>query len=188
MLRRLVLASLVLLSSAPAVRAVAEPPPDLARWEPDIRAFEEADRVHPPVRGGILFAGSSSIRLWTRLAEDFPELPVINRGFGGSQVREVTAFVPRIVLPYRPSLIVFYCGTNDIASGSRTAVEVAEDVREFVQTVRKALPDTRVAFISAAPKELLIDITSPVAFICVPRVLSAFTNLSKGHFGIFTTT
>src|SRR5574341_1267773 len=98
----------------PAQAAPTTPALNLAQWESDIRAFEDADRAHPRAPGGILFVGSSSIRMWTTLREDFPGLPVLNRGFGGSQIREVTAFTPRIVLPYTPKLIVFYCGTNDI--------------------------------------------------------------------------
>jgi lysophospholipase L1-like esterase len=133
-----------------AASAPAEPTVDLAQWEDAIQAFEAADRAHPVTAGGILFAGSSSIRMWTTLADDFAGMPVLNRGFGGSQIREVTAFAPRIVLPYRPRLIVFYCGTNDIASG-RAPADVAADFRTFVSVVRSALPQTRIAFISAAP-------------------------------------
>jgi lysophospholipase L1-like esterase len=135
----------------PLVARQSGAPPDLAQWEPAIRAFENADRAHPPAPNGILFIGSSSIRLWTTLDRDFAGLPVLNRGFGGSQIREVTAFVPRIVLPYKPALIVFYCGTNDIASGRRSSAEAAEDFQAFVSSVRQTLPATRIAFISAAP-------------------------------------
>jgi lysophospholipase L1-like esterase len=153
--RRSVLAFvLVALSAAGAAVAARQAATadalDLAKWESDIRAFEAADREHPPAKGGILFAGSSSIRLWTTLADDFPGLPVLNRGFGGSQIREVTAFAPRIVLPYAPRLIVFYCGTNDVAAG-RPAALVAGDFRTFVATVRASLPRARIAFIAAAP-------------------------------------
>ena len=139
----------------PAAPAPAEAPPaaplDLAQWEDEIRAFEEEDRRAPPPAGGVLFIGSSSIRLWKTLATDFPGQSVTNRGFGGSQIREVTAFVPRIVLPYRPRLIVFYCGSNDIASGARDTAGVLEDYRAFVRTVHDALPETRVLFVSIAP-------------------------------------
>ena len=90
---------------------------------------------------------------------------MLNRGFGGSQVRHVTAFVPRIVVPYKPKLIIFYCGANDIASHQRTVDEVVSDYKEFVRTVRASLPQVRIAFISAAPnparwalKESYIDL------------------------------
>src|SRR3954466_7563376 len=94
-----------LVTALAAVAQVAAPAPpalDLAKWEPEIRAFEQADRTSPPAPGGIPFTGSSSIRLWTTLRDDFPGLPVLNRGFGGSQIREVTAFGGRIGGPYRP--------------------------------------------------------------------------------------
>lgn len=144
-------ASLAAKGPAQAVPAAPADELDLAKWEDDIAAFEAADRAHPPARRGILFVGSSSIRLWTTLERDFQGLPVINRGFGGSQIREVTALVPRIVLPYEPRLIVFYCGTNDIASGDRTAAQAAADFTAFVSRVRAGLPAARIAFISAAP-------------------------------------
>jgi lysophospholipase L1-like esterase len=121
-----------------------------AQWEPDIAAFEAADREHPPKTGGVLFIGSSSIRLWTTLQADFPDVPVLNRGFGGSQIREVTAFSDRIVIPYAPRVIVFYCGPNDITEG-RSPEKVASDYKAFVSKVHASVPATRIAFISAAP-------------------------------------
>lgn len=123
---------------------------DPARWEEDIAAFETADRAAAPAPGGVLFVGSSSIRLWTTLAEDFPGVPVINRGFGGSQVPDVTAFVGRIVLPYRPRLVVIYCGGNDINAG-RPAAQVVADTRALVRAIQESLPEARIAYISVAP-------------------------------------
>src|SRR3954465_10740978 len=127
------------LAALTQVAAPASPTVDLAKWEPEIRAFQQADRMSPPAPGGILFAGSSSIRLWTTLRDDFRGLPVLNRGFGGSQIREGTAFADRIVIPYRPSLIVFYCGSNDVVAG-RAVPDVVEDLRAFVTKVHAALP------------------------------------------------
>jgi lysophospholipase L1-like esterase len=135
---------------APARQSDAKPSPDLAQWEPEIRAFEAADREHPAPAGSIVFTGSSSIRLWKTLAEDFPGQPVLNRGFGGSQIHEVTAFADRIVLPYKPAMVVMYCGGNDIHAGL-TAEQVFADYREFVSTIHAALPKTRIAYISVAP-------------------------------------
>src|SRR6266550_2177708 len=89
--------------------------PALDRYESEITAFEAADRATPPAPGGIVFVGSSSFRRWTSLAADFPGLPVLNRGFGGSTLREVNHYARRIVLPYRPRLIVLYAGDNEIA-------------------------------------------------------------------------
>jgi len=157
LLMRLVLPLLLTFSTvgafaqpAPAPRPDTRPALDLAKWEPEIKAFEEADREHPAPAGSIVFTGSSSIRLWKTLAEDFPGGPILNRGFGGSQIREVTAFADRIVLPYKPPLVVIYCGGNDIHAGL-SAEQVFADYREFVSTVHAALPKTRIAYISIAP-------------------------------------
>ena len=119
-----------------------------------IEEFAKTDAAQPPVQGGIVFAGSSSIRLWTSLAEEFPALPVLNRGFGGSQLPEVMAFADRIILPYRPREVVVYCGANDIAAG-RTPEQVIADFKTLVKTIHAALPEARVMFISIAPTHML---------------------------------
>jgi lysophospholipase L1-like esterase len=120
------------------------------RSEAEIRAFEESDRSAPPSPGGIVFVGSSSIRLWRSLASDFPGLPVLNRGFGGSTLPEAIHYLPRAVLPYRPRTIVLYEGDNDLTLGWGPA-QVADDYRAFVRAVRDALPNTRIIFISLKP-------------------------------------
>src|SRR5262249_27489385 len=66
------------------------------RFEPETAAFEKGARQNAVPRDGILFVGSSSIRLW-QTAEAFPNLPVINRGFGGSTVPDVNHYAERIV-------------------------------------------------------------------------------------------
>ena len=86
-----------------------------------------------------MFIGSSSIRLWTSLATDFPGMPVLNRGFGGSQLPEVTAYVDRIVTPYRPRQVIVYCGGNDI-DGGRTAAEVLADYQALVRAIQAGTP------------------------------------------------
>ena len=50
--------------------AVAAPP---SQWDADIARFEQEDRERPPQPGGVVFVGSSSIRLWNSLAADFPD-------------------------------------------------------------------------------------------------------------------
>jgi lysophospholipase L1-like esterase len=121
-----------------------------ARFEPEIRAFEAADRTNPPPVGAVLFVGSSSIRLWPDLKKDFPGWPVIQRGFGGSEISDVITFTERIVLPYKPRLILLYAGDNDLASGKSPA-QVQRDFASFVAKVRKTLPKTRIGYIAIKP-------------------------------------
>jgi len=123
---------------------------DPKRWEKDIAAFEAMDRKNPPQKGGVLFVGSSSIRFWTNIAQDFPNLKVISRGFGGSHLPDTTYFAERIIFPYEPSKIVLYAGDNDIARG-RSAEQVAADFRELVEKVHARLPKTKIYYLAVKP-------------------------------------
>jgi lysophospholipase L1-like esterase len=119
-------------------------------FEKEIQAFEISDRTNPPPKNAILFIGSSSIRMWKTLAQDLPEYRVINRGFGGSQISNAIHFAERIVLPYRPPVIVMYSGGNDLNAG-KSAETVFNDFKAFVSKVRTDLPRTRIVYISVAP-------------------------------------
>lgn len=129
------------------------------QWEAQIQAFEAADEADPPPKGGVLFIGSSSIGMWTTLATDFPSVPVINRGFGGSELTDVLHFADRIVLPYEPDMIFLYEGDNDVANGV-SAAEVAAAFDRFVQVVRRRLPETRIAFIAIKPSPSRVQMMS----------------------------
>lgn len=133
-------------------------------YEDEIAAFEAADRLHQPPKGAVLFVGSSSIRLWPKLQSDFRGVKVIQRGFGGSDLRLVNWYTPRIVLPYKPRLIVLYAGDNDLAAGV-SPEDVLEQFKTFVGTVTTKLPDTRIAFVSIKP--------SPARANLIPRMRTA---------------
>jgi lysophospholipase L1-like esterase len=119
-------------------------------WEADIRAFEATDHAHPPEPGAVLFIGSSSIRFWQSLQADFPDTRIIRRGFGGSEIRDATRFAGRIIIPYRPRLIVLYAGDNDLAAG-RTPEQVRDDFIAFIDRVRHDLPKVTIAFVTIKP-------------------------------------
>ena len=115
------------------------------KWGKTIGQFEEWDRKNSWPGDAVLFVGSSSIRMW-RTRERFGGLAVINRGFGGSQISDVNYFVDRIVLKYRPRVIVFYAGDNDVAGG-KSAKRVLEDYRKFVKIVHGELAKTAIIYI-----------------------------------------
>lgn len=146
------------LSSAPestvfaqtAVTNIAPLPADKPAAS-EINAFLQADRNRMPPVGAVLFMGSSSIRLWDSLARDFAEIPVINRGFGGSQIFESTMYADRIAFPYQPKIIVMAAGTNDLAYGNKNAQQVFEEFKDFAAKIHAGLPDTRVVYISINP-------------------------------------
>jgi lysophospholipase L1-like esterase len=137
--------------SAGALRAQQPAAPDPNRWEPAIQKFEEADRLNPPIKGGIVFYGASSIVRWN-LDESFPELKgtAVNRGFGGSDMSDAARYATRVVIPRGPRVIVLYPGENDIARGV-TAETVGSGFRQFYDTIHASLPQTRIVAIGLKP-------------------------------------
>lgn len=77
-------------------------------------------------------------------------MKVINRGFGGAHISDVNFFADSIVLPYKPKVIVFYAGDNDIA-GKKSPNRVFDDYQRFVNLVRAELPKTPIIFIAIKP-------------------------------------
>ena len=122
----------------------------LDRFESEITAFEDKDKVSRYEDDQVLFVGSSSIRLWKTLAEDMEPYPVLNRGFGGSTLPEVNHYFDRIVAKYKPAQIFIYCGENDIAEGLSADQAFSEYVN-FVGLVNKELPGTDIFFIAMKP-------------------------------------
>ena len=148
-MKRLIWLACLLMTFVASALAHADSAPT-SHWAPDIEAFVAADHEHPPVHNSVLFIGSSSIQFWKSLAEDFPGIPVINRGFGGSALPDSTYYADRIVWPYKPSLIVMYAGDNDINDGA-TADQVLASFQKFVARAREGVPGVPVIFISIKP-------------------------------------
>ena len=149
---KLVLVFALLVSAVPAAAQPATPPQAADRWEKDIAAFEEADTAYPPPKGGIVFVGSSTIRLWN-VATYFPDLPILNRGFGGSQLSDAVRHIDRLVLKHEPRLVVVYAGDNDVSFG-RLSEQVAIDFERLVRAVHAKLPETRILYLAIKPSIL----------------------------------
>ena len=118
-----------------------------SRFKDAIDAFVEADKTNPPPKHSILFIGSSIFRQWTNLKEQMAPLPVFNRAFGGSQTADILEHMDSVVLPYEPKVIVYYCGSNDV-NAKKSATEIADRFREFVERVGKKLPQTKILYVS----------------------------------------
>lgn len=117
------------------------------RFAPEIEAFLKEDRINPPPQQAILFIGSSIFREWTHLKEQMDPLPVFNRAFGGSWTADILQHMDKVVLPYQPRIIVYYCGSNDI-NGSEKPVPIFLRVKQFCERVQVKLPDTRIYYVS----------------------------------------
>jgi len=129
------------------VAALAQDKQD--KWEKDIAAFEEKDKAAPPPQNEIVFVGSSTIRMW-KTAEAFTDLKVLNRGFGGSQLSEAVTYAERIILPYKPRIVVVFSGGNDI-NAKKTPEQVAESFKALVGKIHGALPKTKIYYLSLFP-------------------------------------
>jgi lysophospholipase L1-like esterase len=123
---------------------------DASKWSKDIDAYTAGDATNPPPRGGIVFSGSSYIRRWTSLNEDFPGKQTINRGFGGCHLADVCFYADRIIIPYAPREVVIYAGGNDINSGMAPEL-VFGDFVALMTKLRAALPEPKLVFISCPP-------------------------------------
>lgn len=123
---------------------------NFARWEKEIAAYERSDATNPPPKGAYVFIGSSTIARWKTLAQDFPGLPVINRGFGGSEIVDSTHFAARVIFSYEPRAVVLRAGGNDLWA-SNSVEKVFGDYKDFVETVHAKLPDAKIVFISLSP-------------------------------------
>ncbi len=150
----------------------------LAAQAPDRFAEQVAklvadDQAHPPAEGSILFIGSSIWRLWSTVAQDMAPLPVYNRAFGGSQTPDLLRHFDALVVPHKPRIIVYYCGSNDVNAG-QSADAIAGRIHEFATRVGRSLPATRMIFASinrSPDKEKRWDVVDAVN----ARVRDGFT-------------
>lgn len=123
-------------------------PKEAYPFENEIKAFKAKDSVNMPAPGGILFIGSSSIRMWTDLTKHFPGKPIIMRGVGGSKMSQWEKyFLPSVVYPYKPAKIFMYVGDNDINDGA-TAQNVYDDFVKVLGKVKAEVPDVEFYLMS----------------------------------------
>lgn len=148
--------------TAESTSIVEEPAIDsfLIRHERDILAYEEQDRQNKPLIGFCLFTGSSSVRLWQGIVPDLGPLPVLNRGFGGSTFRELNHYFDRLVVPYRPKMIVVYEGDNDIVDPDVSPADVLAELDTFRMKRDARLPLATIYMMAIKPspsRRVLLD-------------------------------
>jgi hypothetical protein len=124
-------------------------------WEKDIRKFEHLDSVETYPANAVLFAGSSSIRLWSTMASDMAPYPVIQRGYGGARLSDFSVFAGRIIYPHPCRAIVLFVA-NDItgSEADKTPEEVRDMFLDVLNTIREKFPDTPVFWIAITPTGL----------------------------------
>jgi lysophospholipase L1-like esterase len=144
--------------------------PEVLSWENDIEKFEQLDRSEIYPGDALLFAGSSSIRLWTSLDSDMAPYTVIRRGYGGAKLSDFAVYAGRIIVPHKCRAIVLFIG-NDIMGGKddKSPREVGDLFLNILKTIRKTHPGTPVFWIAITP---------------TPSRWSAWTEIEKANSGI----
>ena len=120
------------------------------RFEKKVLEYEAADQSNPPQPGAILFAGDSQFYRWKTIHEDLPGYTLINRGIDSFQLPDLIHYVDRLVLPYKPRLIVLHVGGNDVHNG-RSPAQVLADFKTFVALVRARFPKVTIVYSSITP-------------------------------------
>ena len=107
---------------------------------------EENKKMEAP----IIFYGSSTIRLWKSLNEDFKDVDVINLGFGGAYIDSLSKNFNRLINFLNPKAIVIYLGGNDL-NLSLSPEEVIFKIKKFVEKINKKYPNTNIGYITIKP-------------------------------------
>jgi len=130
-----------------------------AQYDAERVRYRAQDALSPQPQDAVLFVGSSSIRLWEELSQDFSDYRVIQRGFGGSTIGDLQKFAgsnsntaagdalaKNVVQFYNPRAIVVWSGTNDVRPGQSGAY-VASGFQNFVSLVHAQRPDTHIFYL-----------------------------------------
>jgi hypothetical protein len=146
----LLLISIALLSCSPVKKYMYVP--EVLAWENDIQKFEQLDKSETYPKDAVLFAGSSSIKLWSTLENDMSPYPVIQRGYGGAKLSDFAVYADRIFAPHPCRAIVIFIA-NDItgSESDKSPKEVAALFRYVLQVIRQTHPDTPVFWIAITP-------------------------------------
>lgn len=116
-----------------------------------IQAFKAQDKRQPPPQNAIVFVGSSSFAMWRDVQSYFPGYTIINRGFGGSGLKDAIEYEDDVITPYKPKQVVIYSGENDIATGTVSAEEAFQRFKTLFMMIRKDLPEASIAYVSMKP-------------------------------------
>lgn len=126
------------------LKAVAQ---DARPFWSEIEAFQKQDSLAMPAKNGIVFVGSSSIRMWKDAEQTFKKYQVINRGFGGSTLAEAITYLDYLVFPYEPRQVVIYSGENDVAGGV-SATETFQRFKTLVTKIRAKQAELPLVYLS----------------------------------------
>lgn len=150
----------------------------------EVEAYIQRDNMNPPEPGSIAFVGSSIFRLWKHLGEQMSPLPVCNRAFGGSRTAEVLFYMDTLVTRLRPSIVVYYCGSNDVNAGL-SAEHIADGFIAFSERMYRSDSLAEVCYVSVnkAPQkrnrwDVVDSVNNMVALYCAGHVRRSYIDVN----------
>ena len=148
-------------------------------FKAEIDSFKKQDSINPPPSQPILFVGSSSFTKWKSINNDFPEFPILNRGFGGSRLTDVIHFADETIFKYQPKQIFIYCGENDLAMDSSVTPEIVlERYKTLHHMIRKKL-NKRIPIVFVSLKPSIARWKLENKYIVTNRLIKDFLNSDK---------
>ena len=96
----------------------------------------------------VMLAGSSSIEFWESSKQDLSPIVSYNHGIGGTTIEEWDEKLnQRLVYPYKPKMVVYYVGINNVINSKQDATTIWNNLSKFFNDTHAALPDTKVQYI-----------------------------------------
>jgi lysophospholipase L1-like esterase len=123
---------------------------DPNRFSEQVEKLAHAEYNFSPGKKLALFTGSSSIRMWSDIQDNFPDYNVINNGFGGSHFSDLIYFYNKLIIPHQPDILFIYEGDNDIASQKKPRY-ITREAKFLLTKIQRDLPNTQVVLISPKP-------------------------------------
>ena len=131
------------------------------------------------VESPIIFYGSSTIRLWKSLDDDFKNMNVINLGFGGAYIHSLSKNFDLLINFLNPRAIVIYLGGNDL-NLNLSPKEIIFEIKKFIEKINTKYPNASIGYITIKPslerKNRLLEIKEinkgvKILAKCVPNLI-----------------
>ena len=123
------------------------------RWgdpETNEHVVKMIEEQYPVTEGDVIFYGPSNITYWYSLEQDMLPWRAQNHGMGGCIDEDMMHYAPRLFYPYKPSVVFFQTGSNDIASGIPLET-ILENKRKMYGMFLREMPQTKLVICSGLP-------------------------------------
>ena len=137
---------LLLFVSAASVAYAQDP----TRFQSEIEALNNKEFNIDPAKQVVVFTGSSSVRMWNTIQEDFPSINAINTGFGGSHFTDLIQYQEELIFRFNPDKIFIYEGDNDV-SAEKAPVDILVSAAMLYGAIRTRFPEAEIYLISPKP-------------------------------------